>query len=83
MNEVPLATIALGHRNQLRVTWRPAGDDRSTVPVLELGRYRLADGQWSFVGVTVIRASNDVDELANGIAAGARLAATWRAEHGG
>ena len=79
-----MSAVALGARNAVHIDWHPSGDEYGPIPVVEISRHRLtADDEWSFVGSITIRATNDLDELANAIAAGARLAATWRAEHGG
>ena len=81
---VPLGTIALGHRGRLRIAWHPEGDDRSSVPSLELAREKLGDdGAWHFVGATVVRASCNVRELANAVDAAARFAERWCQEHPG
>ena len=81
---VPLAAIALGHRNRVTVDWHGAGDEYGPIPVVEIARHRLgSDGQWEFVGSITVRASNDIAELAAALATAARFAATWKAEHGG
>jgi hypothetical protein len=81
---VPLGAISLGPRNQVRVDWLPEGDERGTIPVIEISRHRLGpDGTWTFVGSVIIRATNDVRELANALDAAARFAERWCAEHPG
>ena len=84
MTEVPLGRVAMGRRNELRVVWRPDGDDRGVVPVLELARYRLTDGgEWIHLGTTSLRATCDLRELSQAIDVGARFAKRWQQEHPG
>ena len=81
---VPLGSISLGPRNRVNVDWLPEGDDRTAIAAVAISRHRLnPDGSWGFVGSIVVRASNDVRELANALDAAARFAERWCAEHPG
>jgi hypothetical protein len=81
---VPLGAISLGPRNRVHVDWLPSGDAHTAIPAVEISRHRLnPDDSWQFVGSIVIRATNDVRELANALDAAARLAHTWCTEHPG
>jgi hypothetical protein len=80
---VPLGAISIGPKNRVRVDWRPDGDERSPTPSVEVARDRLTDEGWQFVGGIVIRASNDVRELARALDTAANLAERWQAEHPG
>jgi hypothetical protein len=65
---IPLAVVSLGSRNEIHVTWLPSGDEHTRIPSLEIARHRIGpDGSRSFVGSIIVRASNDIRELASAL----------------